>query len=307
MGNCYNAGFYVKRELDHAKKVYVSFSGGKDSTAMLLRLIELGEQIDEIVFADTGFEFPELYAYIDKIESHIGRKIIRLKPQDKLWEKWFYGEVSRGANKGNIRGFPLFAYPCWYSRESKVLPLQKHMVDAKIIYVGIAKDEQQRCSDDDFIKYPLVEWGWTEKDCADYLNSKGLMNPLYKNYNRLGCFFCQKQSISSLYALWKTNKELWNKAKWWDEESRKISGHGIKEAPLIEYEERFNSGFVPKQEPKYSCESCDAVGSAFKIRQQKLNRFVATSEERGRIVCAIRNGSPIPPTAEAAGILGGRL
>lgn len=293
MGNCYKAAFYVKQEFDCAKKNYVSFSGGKDSTAMLIRMIELGYEIDEIVFADTGFEFPELYEYIDKIEKHIGRKITRLKPQDKLWEKWFYGEVSRGANKGNVRGFPLFAYPCWYSRESKIKPLQKHMVDAKNIYVGIAFDEQQRCSEDDFIKYPLVEWQWTEEDCANYLNEKGLMNPLYKNYNRLGCFFCQKQSISSLYALWKTNKELWNKAKWWDSESRRVSGHGIKEQPLEEYEKRFESGFIPKQLPKYSCESCDAVGSAFKIRQQKLQRFVETREERNKIVCKIQNGEEV--------------
>ena len=31
----------------------VSFSGGKDSTAMLLHLLELGEPIDEILFCDT--------------------------------------------------------------------------------------------------------------------------------------------------------------------------------------------------------------------------------------------------------------
>lgn len=274
MGSCYNAAFKVDQEISNAQKVYVSFSGGKDSTAMLLRLIEMGEHIDEIVFADTGFEFPELYEYIDRIEEHIGRPITRLKPEDKLWEKWFYGEVTRGANKGNIRGFPLFAYPCWYSRESKVKPLQKHMVDAKIIYVGIAADEQQRCSEDDFIRYPLVDWGWSEADCADYLNEKGLMNPLYQNYNRLGCFFCQKQSIMSLYSLWKTNKELWEKTKWWDKESRRITGHGIKDEPIEEYEKRFESGFIPKQSPKYACESCDAVGSAFKIRQEKIQNYL---------------------------------
>ena len=41
-------------------KVVVNFSGGKDSTAMLLRMIELGEHIDVIQFADTGYEFPLL-------------------------------------------------------------------------------------------------------------------------------------------------------------------------------------------------------------------------------------------------------
>ena len=35
-------------------KKIVSFSGGKDSTAMLLRLLEENYQVDDIVFFDTG-------------------------------------------------------------------------------------------------------------------------------------------------------------------------------------------------------------------------------------------------------------
>ena len=53
------------------KKYYiVSFSGGKDSTAMLLRMLELGTyQIDEVVNFDTGLEFPAMYAHIEKVKS----------------------------------------------------------------------------------------------------------------------------------------------------------------------------------------------------------------------------------------------
>ena len=38
----------------------VSFSGGKDSTAMLLRMLELGMPVDEIIFCDTTVEFPQM-------------------------------------------------------------------------------------------------------------------------------------------------------------------------------------------------------------------------------------------------------
>lgn len=41
----------------------VSFSGGKDSTAMLLHLLELGEPVDEGLFCDTTVEFPEMYTH----------------------------------------------------------------------------------------------------------------------------------------------------------------------------------------------------------------------------------------------------
>lgn len=45
-------------------KHIVSFSGGKDSTAMLLKMIENNMQIDDIIFLDTTVEFPEMYEHI---------------------------------------------------------------------------------------------------------------------------------------------------------------------------------------------------------------------------------------------------
>ena len=62
----------------------VSFSGGKDSTAMLLRMVEEAWPIDVILFCDTGLEFPELYKHIDRVEANIGRKITRLKAADSF-------------------------------------------------------------------------------------------------------------------------------------------------------------------------------------------------------------------------------
>ena len=257
-------------------KTIVSFSGGKDSTAMLLRMIELNYQIDEIIFADTGFEFPELYDYIKKIEKYMGRKITILKPEKGLFEKWFYGKVVRGKHKDKVRGFPLVAFPCWWSRESKIRPLHKLQKDAEIVYIGIAFDEQKRCSTtDEKLKYPLVEWGWTEQDCIDYLNKKGLFNPLYVNFNRLGCWFCQKQSEASLYVLYKNYPELWEKMKWWDKESKKVSGHYIKgNYPLTYIEEDFKNGKVPNKLPKYHCwNGCESVKKAFVERQKGLGEF----------------------------------
>ncbi len=58
------------------KKYVVSLSGGKDSTAMLLKLIEGKRPIDYIIFCDTGLEFPRMYEHINKLEKYIGRPII---------------------------------------------------------------------------------------------------------------------------------------------------------------------------------------------------------------------------------------
>ena len=64
------------------------FSGGKDSTAMLLVMIEKEMQIDEICFADTGMELPEMYEHIKKVEKYIKRNITKIKIK-KDWEDWF--------------------------------------------------------------------------------------------------------------------------------------------------------------------------------------------------------------------------
>ena len=60
-------------------KHIVSLSGGKDSTAMLLRMLEEGMPVDIILFCDTGLEFEGMYHHIDKLEKYIGIPITRLK------------------------------------------------------------------------------------------------------------------------------------------------------------------------------------------------------------------------------------
>jgi len=257
-------------------KTVVSFSGGKDSTAMLLRLLELGEPIDEIIFADSGFEFPELYDYIKRIEKYIGRSITILQPQEGLFEKWFAGEITRGKYKGKIRGLPMLVNPCWWTRESKLLPLQKAHKDANIVYVGIAYDERERMSKvDGKLRYPLVDWKWTEQDCIDYLNKKGLFNPLYVNFGRLGCFWCPKQGEGSLFVVWKLYPGLWNEMKMMEKKNFEFTGRYLKLLPLKHYENKFEVFGKPScSVPRYDCErGCDSVAKAFKEKQKGLNNW----------------------------------
>lgn len=51
----------------------VQFSGGKDSTCMLLMMLEKGIPVDKIVFCDTGKEFPQMYEHISKVEDYISK------------------------------------------------------------------------------------------------------------------------------------------------------------------------------------------------------------------------------------------
>ena len=271
----------------------VSFSGGKDSTAMLLRMLEMDDPnypVHRIVFADTGFEFPELYDYIKHVEKYIQEKYperglhIEHVFSKKSWNEWFYGKVTRGKNEGNVRGAPLIVYPCYWAREAKLYPLQRATKECTIKYVGIAIDEKRRVSKtakEDGIRYPLIEWGWTEEDAFKYLDKLDMVNPLYVNFQRLGCFHCIKQPTSSWYVLWKKYPDLWARAKHWDEESRKVSPmkHGMNQYnTLAEMEQKFADGFVPEGRRPFECNSCDAV-SIYHDDQQGIVEMWGGEEE----------------------------
>lgn len=209
------------------KKHIISLSGGKDSTAMLIRMLELNYPVDEIIFADTRYEFPEMYEYLEKVQEYLYKHFkdappIRTITTPEPLEKWIFGQISRGKRKGQIRGWPLTVHKCNWSRESKQKILEKE-IGNNIRYIGIALDEKHRMVKDHEergYKYPLIEWGWTEQDALEYLKGKDLHNVLYDKFDRLGCFWCPKQSIQSLRIIYNEYPDKW---KWMMEWDKKIS------------------------------------------------------------------------------------
>ena len=73
-----------------------SLSGGKDSSAMLLRLLEENRPVDIILFCDTGLEFPDMYAHLDKLEKYIGRPITRIKAEHSFEYYFSEAPIKRG-------------------------------------------------------------------------------------------------------------------------------------------------------------------------------------------------------------------
>lgn len=198
---------------------FVSLSGGKDSSAMLIHLIEEDYPIDKIVFADTGLELPELYDYLDTLEEYTGKKICRLT-SDKSFEDYFYEIPAYGKyhDLQQIRGFPPVFAGCYICRDLKLKQLHDYAGQNPVTwYVGIAIDERHRArakaytnSVHDY-EFPLISWGWTEKDCVTYLRERGLQHPLEKL--RSGCYLCPKQPIASLEHLYNSHPVLWQKLK----------------------------------------------------------------------------------------------
>ena len=203
------------------QKHIISFSGGKDSAAMLFRMLELKMPIDMVLFADTGKEFPEMYDYINKVDRILRQKhglkvttIRSTKPHD-TWDDWFYGKVTSGKMEGKVRGWPLTLFPCWWSRQAKANVLDP-VCKGHQRYIGIAADEPRRINQKNVAQgfnYPLAQWGWTEPDCLKYLDKIGMSVPLHHHFSRTGCFCCPKQGMKSLVTLCRLYPKLWKELR----------------------------------------------------------------------------------------------
>ena len=201
----------------------INFSGGKDSTAMLLRMKELGIKVDRVVFADTKLEFSEVYDFVNHISEVISQKIDVAK-SDKCFDDLFYTEIGRGKLKGQIRGFPFVICPCWIQRDLKVAPMRKLQNKDDVCFLGYNADEKDRKQKHGIFRYPLIEWNWHGRDCLCYLKGKGLMPPYYRLFKRGGCWLCPKQSMLSLKLLYLYYPNLWEKLKNYERDSP----HGFK-------------------------------------------------------------------------------
>lgn len=202
-------------------KYIAMLSGGQDSSAMTTRLLELGYQVDYIVFCDTSLEFDEMYEYIDKLDAMYQRvygiSITRIKPR-KSFKDWYLTEVTRGENAGMIRGMPLITAPCYWRREAKDVAFTDWIKTEGISdftkYVGFVHHEYDRWRDME--KYnvicPLAEWKWNENEVKQYLRENMIENPIYQHFSRTGCAICPKQS-DSFYNVYRYYPDQWEKAK----------------------------------------------------------------------------------------------
>lgn len=219
----------------------VSFSGGKDSTAMLLRMIEEDYPIDIILYCDTGLEFPEMEEHIDKVEKYIGRPITRLKA-DKDFMYWATEHKRVVKSERNI-GFKLgetqtgYAWPSafsrWCTRSLKldvIAKFKRQYKDYEIIeYTGIAADEEYRLKRDNNKKsiHPLADWGMTEADALRYCYDRGFdWGGLYEIFDRVSCWCCPLQSNAELRKLRNNFPELWNRLKEMDAKIQALSKYG---------------------------------------------------------------------------------
>ena len=240
----------------------VSLSGGKDSSYLLLRMIERGMPIDAVLSADTGMEFPEMYDHLEKMDELLHRErgihITTLR-HPKGFEWLMFEETKQKPKTLEIRarlGIP----PCgngwpgirvrWCTGQLKTHLISKEVNRLKqeknaLHYVGIAADEAQRCKGE---QYPLVDWGVTEAQALQGCYDRGFdFGGLYEIYHRASCWCCPFQRIDELRKLRKHHPELWAKLIELDRRARAQFGPG----PLGQFKKNWS---VDRLEERFATE-----------------------------------------------------
>lgn len=207
-----------------------SVSFGKDSLAMLIKIIENKMPLDEVVYCETWYdnflsaELPEMQEFIKKAERVLKRrysiKVTHIKSEHTFTDI-FYQIKKKGKFSGTIYGFPM-TLRAWCNDRLKIKPLDKYFKKQgqHIRYIGIAYDEPKRykrLAKNEIA--PLYDLKITEKEAEQICRRHKLLSPLYKDFKRLGCWFCPKQSIKSLKVIYTKYPQLWEKLKELDKES----------------------------------------------------------------------------------------
>ena len=197
-------------------KHIVQFSGGKDSTCMLLMMLEKGMQVDEIIFCDTGMEFPQMYEHIDKVEQYIGRKVTRLKAEHSFLHMMRDYTKTKGAKAGQ-RGYgwaTMLVRWCTIYHKQDVQKKYTKGIN-HISYIGIAYDEPKRhTSIQKHERHPLYDWRITEAEALSYCKRHSFnWGGLYDKFHRVSCWCCPLKSLDEMRILYHDFPALWQKLK----------------------------------------------------------------------------------------------
>lgn len=176
----------------------VSFSGGKDSTALAIL-----EPDAMPVFVDTGWEFDEIYQHIERFEGITGREVLRLTgkelygmtlPEYILYRKFMPGFKARFCTVM----FKIEVIQTWLMDK----------VPAEML-IGIRADEPEQrghivCLDGLTVRYPLREREMKYQDVVDLCNRYDLL-PRYPPYMARGgckgCFYKSKNEVLAMREL----------------------------------------------------------------------------------------------------------
>lgn len=232
----------------------LSFGGGVNTVALMIKLVQEQAPLDGAIFADTGGETPETYQSVETAREYLTEHGIPLfVVQARPRQTDLYGTALRR------RVIPSVQWR-WCTRDFKVNPIHKFYAELGIHinqYMGIAYDEIHRMKDSrvEHITnlYPLIDVRMTRQDCIDMIVEAGFSVP-----DKSGCFFCPFNSTDRWRALLDKNPDLFDKAIALEEQSKHFPSQRLTDqvfreraqVTLREYRRRLSLGLYDEQIPE---------------------------------------------------------
>lgn len=215
----------------------VGFSGGNDSTAMVLRMAELGEDFS-CLFTPVRNEPPELFEHVRLVAEMIQRHIVE-PPNVSLM-----GLIIQNRSLPNFRAR-------WCTRQGKIEPTIAYLMglpEKPVYCVGFRADEETReglYGEYATYRYPLQEWGWNLHHVLDYLDQRGVHPP-----TRTNCMLCYDQRLSEWWELWRDKPDEYDKGVVLEAmhapHTFRSPSRDTQPAGLKALREKFETGFIPR-------------------------------------------------------------
>lgn len=234
-------------------------SCGKDSLAMVLKLIETNAPLDEVVFYDTGMEYDCIYHNWDKLCSILdsyGIEHTVLNPDLPFTYEAFERPIKYRNKEGYHYGFSWCGGYCRWGTHNKLAVMNRYCEQSDcIVYVGIAADEKKRlCKEHkSYKRFPLVKFGMTEVDCLQYCREHGFdwkesncnNIDLYTILDRVSCWCCANKNLKELRNIYKYMPYYWEKLREFQSKTerpmKKYCKKGKPYGSVFELEEMFKN------------------------------------------------------------------
>ena len=200
--------------------VLAAWGAGVDSTAMLIEMVERGEPVDHVLFADTGAERPATTAFVPLFRAWlqvrgVASTVVRYHP--KRFKNWpAYRTLTenlitngtlpsvtfgRGSCSIKWKQAPQNAWAATWAPALEAWAAGRKVV--KLIGFDCSRRDLQRYAEAERTpsdlyryRYPLQEWGWVREDCEARIEAAGLA-PVAKS----ACFFCIAMRPAEVRAL----------------------------------------------------------------------------------------------------------
>ena len=191
--------FIKKITSENDLPVAVSYSGGKDSLATLLLVLDAGIK-PNLLFVDTGLEFEETRKNVMKTASRYDLRLIVESAGESFWKNLeHFGPPAKDFR--------------WCCKTCKLGPatqlIQRNFPGGVLSFIGQrAYESQQRAEKSSVWRNPWTPnqlaaspiQKWTALHVWLYLLSKAAdVNPLYEDgLERIGCFMCPATDLAEL-------------------------------------------------------------------------------------------------------------